>query len=93
MSAPQPVDMTGDFEPDWQKEFTASGYFDFLGMLLAYLRSRKIDFALKVDALVLEKTGAQIELLGLAQTCAGQERRDWRSTIAAHFERINLPTR
>jgi hypothetical protein len=93
MSTPQPVDMTGNFEPNWKNKFTPSGYFDFLGMLLAYLRTRKIDFALKVDALVLEKTGDQIELLGLAQTCASQDRREWRNTIATHFEGLNLPLR
>jgi hypothetical protein len=85
--APQkPIDMSGDFRPGWKEVFSGAGYFNFLNMLLSYLRGQGLDFTLKKESLVLQKTGAQIELADLAQACSRQDPGSWRRTIAAYFE-------
>lgn len=82
----QHIDTSGEFVPGWKSLFSPSDYFDFLNMVLAYLRRRQVDFTLRVDALYLGEKGGRIDLEVLAQQCAGQDRSQWRGTIAAFFQ-------
>ncbi|HVN55665.1 MAG TPA: hypothetical protein VMT46_15125 [Anaerolineaceae bacterium] len=82
----QHTDTSEEFVPGWKSLFSPSDYFDFLNMVLAYLRRRQVDFTLRVDALYLGENGSRIDLEVLARQCAGQDRGQWRGTIEAYFQ-------
>ncbi len=88
---PPQVDMSEDFQPEWQALFAPGDYFDFLGMLLAYLRRMQMEYSLKKDALILNAGDQKIDLEALARACSQQRRGQWRETIAAYFRSPENP--